>query len=50
MTERPISVKDFMATVCSVLGIDYTRQVKTPVGRPIRIVDKGEKPIRELLG
>ena len=49
VTERPISVKDFMATVCRVLGIDYTRTIHTPSGRPIRIVDKGEKVISELL-
>jgi hypothetical protein len=50
VTDRPISVRDFMATVCTLLGIDYTKQITTPSGRPIRIVDRGEKPIRELLG
>ena len=50
MTERPIGIKDFMATVCQVLGIDYTKKVQTPDGRPIRIVEAGEKPIRELVG
>jgi uncharacterized protein (DUF1501 family) len=48
VTERPISVKDFMATVCTVLGIDYTRKVNAG-GRPIRIVDSGERVIREVL-
>jgi uncharacterized protein (DUF1501 family) len=47
--ERPISVLDFMATVCGVLGIDYNKQNNSPIGRPIRIVDKGAKPIQELL-
>jgi uncharacterized protein (DUF1501 family) len=50
VTERPISVKDFMATVCQVLGIDYARKIDTPSGRPIRIVDEGARPIREVLG
>jgi hypothetical protein len=50
VTERPISVRDFMATVCTVLGIDYAKKVNTPIGRPIRIVEAGEKPIRELVG
>ncbi len=49
VVERPISALDFMATVCQVLGIDYNKQNQTPIGRPIRIVDKGNKPIRELL-
>lgn len=47
--ERPINTIDFMSTACSVLGIDYTKQVQTPIGRPIRIVDKGANPIKELL-
>lgn len=38
--ERPISVVDFLATICKVLGIDYTRQNRAPgVERPIGIVD-----------
>jgi hypothetical protein len=48
--ERPISALDFMATVCSVLGINYNKQNHTPIGRPVRLVDKGAKPITELLG
>ena len=48
VVERPISALDFMATVCKVLGIDYNKQNNTPIGRPIRIVDKGAKPIKEL--
>lgn len=47
--ERPISGLDFLATVCKILGIDYTKQNQTPVGRPIRIVDKGANPVQELL-
>jgi uncharacterized protein (DUF1501 family) len=49
VTERPISALDFMATVCSILGINYNKQNNTPIGRPIRIVDKGARPITELL-
>jgi uncharacterized protein (DUF1501 family) len=48
VTERPISVKDFLATVCSLLGIDYTKKVLAE-GRPIRIVDSGERLVREVL-
>lgn len=48
VVERPISGIDFLATVCQLLGIDYTKQNPTPIGRPIRIVDKGAQPIKEL--
>ena len=50
VVDRPISGLDFLATVCMLLGIDYTRENQTSIGRPIRIVDKGAKPIKELLG
>jgi len=48
--ERPVSAVDFMATVCHLLGIDYKKEIDTPAGRPIRIVDKGEHLIPELIG
>jgi hypothetical protein len=47
--ERPISALDFLATVCTILGVDYTKENQTPIGRPIRIVEKGARPIQELL-
>ncbi len=47
--ERKTNALDFLATVCSVLGIDYTKQNQTPTGRPVRVVDKGANPIKELL-
>jgi hypothetical protein len=50
VVERPISVRDFMATVCEILGIDYTKKIDTPNGRPIQIVDKGGSPVKELFG
>ncbi len=49
VVERPISALDFMATVCQILGIDYTKSRNTQNGRPIRVVDKGAKPVKELL-
>jgi uncharacterized protein (DUF1501 family) len=48
IVEKPISGPDFLASVCKVLGIDYAKQNQTPIGRPIRIVDKGANPIQEL--
>jgi hypothetical protein len=49
VVDRPISVRDFLATVCQTLGIDYTKKLDTPVGRPVMLVEKGGQPIRELL-
>jgi hypothetical protein len=53
VTDRPVTVTDFLATICLILGIDYKKSVTPPgVDRPIRIVEKkpGENPITELLG
>jgi hypothetical protein len=50
VSDRPIPALDFLATVCRALGIDHTKQNPTPIGRPIRIVDKGAKPLPEVVG
>jgi hypothetical protein len=47
--ERPVSAQDFLATVCEALGIDPLKQNQSNVGRPIRIVDKCAKPIKEII-
>jgi hypothetical protein len=47
--ERPVSVPDFLATVCLALGIDPQKQNLSNVGRPIRIVDLSAQPIQEVL-
>jgi hypothetical protein len=52
VVDRPIGVTDFLATVCTILGIDYTRQNRAPgVERPIPIVDTSKQvsAISELL-
>lgn len=49
VTGRPVSAIDFMATVCSILGIDHTKFNQTHIGRPVRIADRGATPIRELV-
>src|SRR6185437_14181693 len=46
---RPVSVSDFLATICLALGIDPRKQNNSNVGRPIRIADKGAQPIKEIL-
>lgn len=49
VVERPVTTLDFMATVCRILGIDHNKQNQTPIGRPIRIVDRGANPITGLI-
>ncbi len=49
VVDRQVSALDFLATVCTTLGIDPNKQNMTPIGRPIRIVDKGATPVKELL-
>jgi hypothetical protein len=46
--DHPVSAIDFMASVCKILGIDYTKMNDTPIGRPVRIADRGAKPVAEL--
>jgi uncharacterized protein (DUF1501 family) len=48
VVERPVPINDFLATICKALGINYTREFTTRLGRPMRVVDKGEKVIKEL--
>jgi hypothetical protein len=47
--ERPVSVPDFLATVCGALGIKHDKTNPSNVGRPIRITDVGAKPIEEVI-
>jgi len=49
VVDRPVSTLDFMASVCRVLGIDHTKMIQTPIGRPIRIVERGGNPINGLI-
>ncbi|MCI0442888.1 DUF1501 domain-containing protein [bacterium] len=46
--ERAVSVPDLYATLCRCLAIDDSKYNSSPLGRPIRIVDKGN-PITELI-
>jgi hypothetical protein len=48
--DRPVKTSDLYATICSALGIDYTLENVSPEGRPIGIVDRGGKPVTELVG
>jgi uncharacterized protein (DUF1501 family) len=49
VAERPVTVPDFVATVCKALGVDPRKQNMSNVGRPIRLADPVGKPITEVL-
>jgi hypothetical protein len=46
--DRPVSTAEIAATVFEGLGIDLDTELPGPQGRPIRVVDHGVEPIREL--
>jgi uncharacterized protein (DUF1501 family) len=46
-TQRPVSPADVAFTILDSLGIDPRKQLVTPDGRPIEILDKGDA-VREL--
>jgi hypothetical protein len=47
--EKPVPVTDLLATVITGLGMDITKQNQSNVGRPIRLVEPGATPIKEVL-
>jgi uncharacterized protein (DUF1501 family) len=47
--DRPVTVPEFLATICQALGIDHQKQNLSNVGRPIRIVAPGTEAVKEAL-
>jgi hypothetical protein len=47
--DRPVTVPEFLATICEALGIDHQKQNISNVGRPIRIVAPGTSAVQEAL-
>jgi hypothetical protein len=47
--ERPVSGPDLLATICGALGIDPTKPNLSNTGRPIRIVEKNARPVKEVI-
>jgi Protein of unknown function (DUF1501) len=45
--DHPVSVPDLLASICHTLKVDGSKEMISPIGRPIRIVDGG-KPVRAL--
>jgi hypothetical protein len=48
VADRPVSARDFMATVMKSLGIDPNKTVNAPGGRPVKLAEKGAAPVAEL--
>lgn len=53
VTERVVTMGDLYATIYKALGIDWTREYMSPIGRPIKIAnsleDRTGEPVKELL-
>lgn len=49
IADRPISEKDLFQTVYKSLGVDASKHLLSPIGRPIKFVDGGA-PLDDLLG
>jgi hypothetical protein len=47
--ERPVSPADLFATVLTALRADVDAVLRTPDGRPVRILEDGAAPVREVL-
>jgi Protein of unknown function (DUF1501) len=45
----PTGVPDLLGTLCKALGIDHMKTNNSNVGRPIRIVDKSAKVIKDII-
>jgi len=47
--ERPVSAPDYIATLCTVLGVDPRQEVMAPGNRPMPLADKKATIIKELI-
>ncbi len=54
VTDRVVTMGDLYATVFKALGVDYTKEYMSPIGRPIKIAnsleDRTGEPMPELIG
>ena len=49
VVDRAVSVEDLFQTICRAMKINADKELYTPGGRPLKIVDGG-KPLGEILG
>ncbi|OAI55164.1 hypothetical protein AYO44_00165 [Planctomycetaceae bacterium SCGC AG-212-F19] len=47
--DHPVAAGDFFATICKIVGIDYTKSWITRGSRPMDMVAKGAKPVNQLI-
>ena len=45
--DYPCTIEDLVATIYDRLGIDYNKEYKSPIGRPVRIANGGQ-PVKKL--
>ncbi len=54
VTNRVITMGDLYATVFKQLGVDWTKEIMSPIGRPVKIANSLEdttgQPVAELIG
>jgi uncharacterized protein (DUF1501 family) len=50
VTDGKVGVTELYATICRAVGIDHNRENVSPEGRPIPLVERGAKPIPDLVG
>jgi hypothetical protein len=50
VSENPVTIPDFLATVCAAMKIDQQNQNMSNVGRPIRLVNPDGTAIKQILG
>lgn len=49
VADHPVTTIDLLATICGAVGVDYTEQNLSNVGRPIPLVDLDAEPIENAL-
>ena len=53
VTDRVVTMGDLYATIYKALGIDWTKEYMSPIGRPVKIAnsldDRTGEPVKELL-
>jgi len=47
VTDRPVNVQDFLATMCHALRIDYRKEYMTREGRPMTFLTPSARPVQE---
>lgn len=47
--DSPVTVPNFMATICAALGLDHTSTNQSNIGRPIPLSDHGSAPLSAIL-